>query len=396
MVQVILLTAFLLIAVVSLLTLAINGLLLLIRRKKETEKKPALRRAKRNMIVLITAVLLCAGLVLLSQLTASTPKIRDSGGQEIPGSIAELRQVELNGREEWISLRGQDKSKPVLLFLAGGPGGTQMAAVHHEQAALEQYFVVVNWDQAGSGKSYGAVPSADISLETYVEDGLALTRYLCDAFGQEKIYLVGESWGSALGIFLADRSPELYHAVIGTGQMVAFLDTETENYSRALSLAESRNNTETVKTLLENGPPPYEGNGAMKIMAYTGYLGSEMTANPDIHNAGYRTFRDIFSEEYGLLDKINFFYALYQTFGEFYPQLYTVDLRRDYAKLDVPVYFFLGRHDINAPTVFAEEYAALLQAPEKEIVWFEHSGHSPWINESERFTEELLRVTGAG
>lgn len=394
MVQILLLAALLLIAAVSLVALSVNGLLLLIKKIKKAEKKPAKRRLKKNMMVLLAAVLLCAGLVFVSQLTASTPKIVDDSGKEIPGSIAELRQVELNGRSEWISLRGQDQSKPLLLFLAGGPGGTQMAAVRHALGELEKHFVVVNWDQAGSGKSFGAIDTADIMLETYVDDGIALTRYLCAEFGQEKIVLLGESWGSALGILLVDKAPELYSTVIGTGQMIAFLDTETENYSRALSLAESRGDENTAATLRKNGPPPYETGTAMKIMAYTGYLGDEMAANPDIHNRGYSTLRDIFSEEYGLLDKINYLYGLYRTFGEFYPQLYTVDLRRDCLRLDVPVYFFLGRHDSNAPTGFVADYAAILQAPVKEIVWFEHSGHGPWINETKRFTAELLRATG--
>lgn len=83
------------------------------------------------------------------------------------------------------------------------------------------------------------------------------------------------------------------------------------------------------------------------------------------------------------------------TFQHVYPQLYEIDLRSDYPKLEVPVYFFLGRHDINAPTNLVEEYYELLEARYKEIVWFEHSGHSPWINESDQFISELLRVKQA-
>jgi len=73
-----------------------------------------------------------------------------------------------------------------------------------------------------------------------------------------------------------------------------------------------------------------------------------------------------------------------------YQQLYTIDLRKDYNKLEVPVYFFLGRHDVNAPTALAEEYAQVLETPDKKIVWFEHSGHSPWINERDKFVREVL------
>ena len=91
------------------------------------------------------------------------------------------------------------------------------------------------------------------------------------------------------------------------------------------------------------------------------------------------------------MDKINFFRGIINTYNNVYKQLYTINLRTDYAKLDVPVYFFLGRHDVNAPTVLAEEYVKVLDAPDKGIVWFEHSGHSPWINEPAKFVEEALK-----
>ena len=377
------------IAVISLLALFMGGIILLVKHIRKREKSSAIRRIKRNMLVLVSAMILCAGLVGISQLAASTPAI---SGEK---SIAELRQISLNGRKEWISIRGQDNNNPVLLFLAGGPGGSQMAAVRHDLAELEEYFVVVNWEQAGSGKSYGAIDIDDIAVETYIEDGYELTKYLCEAFGQEKIYLVGESWGSALGIFLIDKAPELYHAFIGTGQMVAFLETEMMDYELAMEIAHERSDTQTMKTLEANGYPPYYGSDVTwKSAAYLNYLSTTMTQNPAIQNSGYNTLRDLFSSEYGLLDKINYLRGIVNTFNGVYPQLYDVDLRTDYPTLDVPVSFFLGRHDVNAPTSFVEDYYAILSAPEKEIVWFEHSGHSPWINESGRFVAEVLRVTG--
>ena len=123
---------------------------------------------------------------------------------------------------------------------------------------------------------------------------------------------------------------------------------------------------------------------------YLNYLSNYMAGNPEIHNPGYNTLRDIGSSEYGLLDKINFFRGIVNTFNHVYQQLYDINMRTDYAKLDVPVYFFLGRHDINAPTVLVEEYVQALEAPDKRIVWFDHSGHSPWINERGKFVEEVL------
>ena len=356
-----------------------------------------LLRLKRWAACLAAAAALNAGLVALSHWRAHTPAITDAQGRRLPGSVAELTSLDLNGRRQWISLRGQDMDKPVLLFLAGGPGGTQLAAARHELAALEQHFVVVGWDQPGSGKSFGALRTEDLSVETYIEDGHALTGYLKERFDEEKIYLIGESWGSALGIFLAERYPGDYHALVGTGQMTDFALTERMDYQAAMAMAQAEGNDALIRKLEKNGEPPYYGKGmALKSAVYLNYLSERMVSDPRIKNPGYNTLRDIGSPEYGLLDKINFLRGLLKTYEHVYPLLCGIDLRQDYAKIDVPVRFFLGRHDLNAPPILAEEYVRVLDAPEKNIVWFEHSGHSPWINESEKFAEEVLRCFTAG
>ncbi|HHV72640.1 MAG TPA: alpha/beta hydrolase [Clostridia bacterium] len=379
-----------------LLVIAFVGILLLsayyviARIRKKTNPKQ-LMRLKKTAIFFVIVTMLNAGLITVSQLTVSTPPIVDENGSTPKDSIAELRELELNGRKQWISIRGWNKNAPILLFLAGGPGGTQMAAVRHELAELEKHFVVVNWDQPGSGKSYYAEKTKNITAQTYIQDGHALTEYLKERFSQEKIYLVGESWGSALGIFLVDKYPDSYHALIGTGQMVDFAETERMDYAKAMEIAQSKGDAVFIEKLSANGKPPYYGKDVTwKSALYLNYLNDYMAGNPEIHNPDYETIRDIASSEYGLLDKINFLRGIVNTFNHVYQQLYTIDLRKDYTKLDVPVYFFLGRHDVNAPTVLAEEYMQALDAPYKGIIWFEHSGHSPWINEREKFVREVL------
>lgn len=370
------------------LFLSAHRVFALIRKKA---KPVQLIRMKKTAIFFAVAMILNVGLIALSQMTASTPRIVDENGNIPANSISELTALELNGRKQWISLRGWDTGKPVLLFLAGGPGGTQMAAVRHELAELEKHFVVVSWDQPGSGKSYYAEKTENITIDTYILDGHALTEYLKERFAQEKIYLIGESWGSALGIFLADKYPQSYHAIIGTGQMIDFAETERMDYAKAMEIAENNGDTALIEQLAANGEPPYYGKDVTwKSAVYLNYLSAYMAGNPEIQNPGYSTFRDIGSSEYGLLDKINYARGVINTFGHVYQQLYDINMRTDYSKLDVPVYFFLGRCDINAPTVLVEEYERVLDAPIKGIVWFEHSGHSPWINEPANFVKEVL------
>lgn len=385
---------FFILIVVTVITLAFGLFQLLFRiiaqiRNKANPKQ--LTRLKRTALFFAVVMAINFGLIAISQFTASTPRIIDESGNTPANSIAELTELELNGRKQWISMRGWDKNAPVLLFLAGGPGGTQMAAVRHELAELEKHFVVVNWDQPGSGKSYYAEKIQNITIDTYIQDGYALTEYLKGRFSQEKIYLIGESWGSALGIFLVDKYPQSYHALIGTGQMIDFAETERMDYAKAMEIAENNGDTALVKKLKANGEPPYYGKHVTwKSAVYLNYLSSYMARNPDIQNPGYNTLRDIGSSEYGLLDKINFFRGVINTFNDVYQQLYDIDLRADYTKLDVPVYFFLGRHDVNAPVGLVEEYERVLNAPDKGIIWFEHSGHSPWINERDKFIEEVM------
>lgn len=392
MIQLVVLIALLIIVFAFVVAEGILCVRWLIKKRTMMETSKLGKALKRNAIILAAAIAATGGFIFFSQATASTPTIKDANGNPLQGSISELVQVDLNGRREWISVRGESVDKPVLLFLAGGPGGTQMAAVRHDLAELEKHFVVVVWDQPGSGKSYSA-GGRDLTVETYIEDGLALTEYLCGRFDQERIILVGESWGSALGIFLAQRSPERYHAVVGTGQMVDFLETEQMDYDKAMEIAQARGDAAKIEKLKENGPPPYYGSDVTwKSAEYLNYLSAYMSSNPEIQNGGFNTFRDIFSPEYGVIDKINFLRGIVTTFNHVYPQLYEIDLREDYNKIEVPIYFFLGRHDINAPVSLVEDYMSILEAPHKEIVWFEHSGHSPWINESKKFAEELISL----
>ncbi|HEX2998429.1 MAG TPA: alpha/beta fold hydrolase, partial [Anaerolineales bacterium] len=158
--------------------------------------------------------------VAASQFFAATPPIIDSNGQPIPGSIAALEKVKLNGTEQWITIRGHDMTKPVLLNLGmGGPGGGGFATRSFFEP-LEKDFVVVAWDEPGTGKSYNAVPISALDRQRFVEDAHALTLYLRERFHQEKIYVYGVSWTSILGVWLVQEYPDLFYAYIGNGQMV--------------------------------------------------------------------------------------------------------------------------------------------------------------------------------
>ena len=203
--------------------------------------------------------------------------------------------------------------------------------------------------------------------ERYIKDGHELVLYLRERFGEDKVYVLGESWGSALGIMLVQRYPDLFHAFIGTAQMVDFLETDLIAYDFAIDWARNRVTAARSSSLQEQGPPPYYGDGvAWKQVELLKDTYAYMNQNPAI-NTNFNTPRDLASPEYGLLDKVNWARGPLDTLGVVYPQLWDVDFREQAPNLEVPVYFLTGRHDVNAPPALIEEYYELLDAPHKEI-----------------------------
>lgn len=339
--------------------------------------------SSRSFKVFIITFITILILIVFSQFNVKTPDI------EGELAISELIKVELNGVEQWISIRGKNKNNPVILFLAGGPGGSQLGAVRRNLAALEEDFTIINWEQPGSGKSYNSVDTEKLDVDRYIEDGLAITAHIKEKFNQEKIYIMGESWGSALGIFLINERPEDYYSFIGAGQMVDFEETEKICYETALEIAKYNDDQEQIDKLKKIGTPPYYGkNMALTTATYLQYLSKEMVNNPEINNPGYNTLEDLSSPEYGIIDQLNFFRGMLRSFSKVYPELYPVDLRSDFTDLEVPIYIIHGKYDLNAPVHLVEDYYKKLDAPEKKMIIFEHSGHSPWINENELFCQK--------
>ena len=325
--------------------------------------------------------------IIASQFFAATPPIRDANGQPIPGSIAILEKVNLNGSEQWITIRGQDASKPILLNLGmGGPGGGGFATRSLFEP-LEKDFVVVSWDEPGTGKSYSAVPISTLTPQRFVEDAHALTLYLRERFHQDKIYVYGVSWTSILGVWLVQQYPELFYAYIGNGQMVNTTENDVMGYELALDYLTKRGDTKTLETLHRNGPPPYSGEHVVgRYVAYLDIL-NEIMGTPR-----YTLIVPIvpfIAPEYGYVDKINHTRGLIESFGVVYPQLKNLDFVTQAAKLNVPVYIFAGRDDVNAMSSLVERYFNVLEAPHKELIWLD-GGHGLGSENIDQFVDVVV------
>jgi len=331
--------------------------------------------------------------VAVSQAFAATPPITDGNGTALPGSIATLEKVNLNGSEQWITIRGHDVNNPILLNLGmGGPGGGGFATRTLFEP-LEEHFVVVSWDEPGTGKSYNALPISSLTPQRFVEDAHALTLYLRERFHQDKIYVYGVSWTSILGIWLVQQYPDLYYAYIGNGQMVNTTENDVMGYELALDYLTEKGDTEQLEILRRNGPPPYRGEGLLD--QYVAYLD---VLNEYMGSPRYTVIVPIVpfvAPEYGLIDKVNHTLGLVESFTVVYPQLEDLDFMTQAAKLDVPVYIFAGREDVNAMSSLVERYYNILEAPHKELIWLD-GGHGLDGNNLNQFVDVMLNTVLAG
>jgi pimeloyl-ACP methyl ester carboxylesterase len=323
---------------------------------------------------------------------ASTPAILGPDGEPLPGSIAEMTNVEIGGHDQAMLIRGHSEDNPVLLYLAGGPGGTDIGAHRIFWEDLERDFVVVTWDQRGAGKSYPALdPTSTLTLEQAMSDTIDVTNYLRERFDEDKVYLVGNSWGATLGVLAAQQRPELFHAYIGAGQMVSQTETDKMFYEDTLEWAEQTGNKGVADTLRKNGPPPYDD-----ILNYIPTFAYERDWNDyervPRYDAKGEMPSNLFVREYTLLEKIHAFAATMDTFSVLYPYLRDVDFREDAASLDVPVYMLLGQHEARGRAVLADEWFDMLDAPSKKRIVFELSGHRPHFEEPERFAEVMADI----
>ena len=299
-------------------------------------------------------------------------------------SIASLEKIRIGGVDQWLLIRGLDRSNPVLLFLHGGPGMPAMFLAHAWQRELERSFVVVHWDRRGAGKSYSAGSDAGaLNVRQVLDDTFEVSRLLRQRFGQDRIYLAAHSWGTYLGLLAIREHPEYYSAYVGMGQVAGPLARVREiQRDFVLRCATRANDIETIEMMRRRGPIDedmlFQCHG--ELWKSTSYMPILLTGL----RAPEYTFRDALHVKSGA-NRVN------------REMKYNVDARPligEVKAVDVPVFFFLGRHDYNTPSSVASEYLSRLRAPLKSLTWFEQSGHFPFFEEPARFNQEMIRANG--
>jgi proline iminopeptidase len=343
------------------------------------------RRWPGRIVLTLTTVVVVALLAALLR-PASTEQIATKG------SIAELVDVRIGGHAQSILLRGTSTEAPVLLFLEGGPGGTGIGRIRNAGEGLEKDFVVAVWDQRGTGKSYDELePASTLTVDQMVDDTLAVTDYLRERFDQPKIYLVGSSWGTTIGVMAAQRAPDKFHAYVGTGQMVDQFETDKLMYAESLVDAEARGDDHDAARLRELGPPPYDDTLSYPLAISSNPKWMDFDHGKD-YNTGSEYPASLFVKEYTFIEQLRGMGAIAETFAVLYPQLRDTDFRTQVPRLEVPVFIVQGSHEATGRSTLAREWFGQLSAPSKEYVVFDHSGHTPPYDEPGRFAAYLRDV----
>jgi pimeloyl-ACP methyl ester carboxylesterase len=347
------------------------------------------------MLYLIPAVILAILGILALILVVLSPggpaPLTDENGKVVEGSISEKITVNINGVQQGMIIQSNNAANPVLLFLHGGM--PEFFLTTDYPTGLEDIFTVVWWEQRGSGISYSPdFPQEQITLDLLVSDTLAVTNYLRERFDQEKIYLMGHSGGSFIGVYAAAREPELYHAYIGTAQMSNQLESERLAYEYMLEQFRNNGNKKMVK-LLEAAPVTLTSGTPMDYLKLR---------DPGMHALGIGTMHDmkyfipgiflrsLANPNYTLKEKLTTWRGKFSTgVSQLWPENISTDLAVQVPEFVIPVYFLEGKYDFTVSTSEARQYFDQLTAPVKGFYLFEYSAHSPLFEEPEKACQIL-------
>ena len=254
---------------------------------------------------------------------------------------------------------------------------------------LEEYFTVVTWDQRGSGTSYPELdPTDTITLDGAVDDTIVVTEYLRDRFETDQVYLLGQSWGTTLGVLAVQERPELYRAFIGTGQMVSQLATDRLFYEDTLAWAERTGRDGLADDLRNIGPPPYD-----RMLDYETALSFEQEVYPYDHSGNSegdgQMSENLLVSEYTLLDQLHVLPAFMDTFAALYPQLQDIDFRETATEFDVPMFFVEGANEADGRAEVFDEWYPMIEAPIVDRITLDTSGHRPLWEQPDEFVDYM-------
>lgn len=295
-------------------------------------------------------------------------------------AIDEKGFVSIGGIEQWVTIKGDRCANPIILFLHGGPGNPLSAYSDAVYGAWAKDFTLVQWDQRGSGMTYGRSPpkpDETLTIKQMSDDGAELAAYLAKRFNKDKVILWGSSWGSILGVHMVKAHPELFYAYLGTSQGVSYRENEKESYIRLLGLARAANDSASLAVLDGVGAPPWTDPRSFgKVRRVVRQYESKVTTPPPEHwwkaGAEYITPKALSDYEAG--EEFSFLaFVGFKGDGMFSK----VDLPGLGTELAIPMFFVHGAEDLLFTPEVTRRYYENLKAPQKAFILVENTGHDP-------------------
>ena len=318
-----------------------------------------------------------------------TPPFRGPGGEVLSGSIAEIAYHRLGGLDQWVMIRGEHVANPPLIMLHGGPGLSETGLFRYFNAPLEKSFTVVYWDERGAGKSFDPdIPRSSLTVEQCISDLNQLVDAVCAKLGKTKVAIFGHSWGSVLGVIYAARFPDKVAAYVGSGQIGDWAAGEVASYAWALAEAERRGKQRAVKKLRTIGPPPHTVEALWTQRTWLARLEGGISPRA-IWKMGRAVLSD---QESSIFELRRTMRAFRFTLCTMWTEVSHLNLIELVPALGLPVFFFLGRQDHWVPPDVSVAYIDALKAPAKKLVWFEGSGHEPFVDEPAKFNTAMAEL----
>jgi pimeloyl-ACP methyl ester carboxylesterase len=315
-----------------------------------------------------------------------------------PAGIASLERVPVGGIDQWIEVRSEDLDNPILLWVHGGPGIAFIPLAGAFQGPLEKHFTVVQWDQRGAGKTYASngqgLQRRTMNVQRMEQDTLEVVNYLRRRFKREKIFVLGHSWGSVMGLWLAHEHPDLIYAYVGVGQLLNTKQNQAVMYQDALQEARSRHNEQAVKDLESLWPYPPSGDSFRQDSTVNTWAAELL--GPPANGAAFTDVRRLLSDvvsapEYSLADDYAFVRGIQFSLDVFLPQLTNLDLNKLGLEFRAPILFLEGRQDPFCRPSLIWKYSQAIKAPRKEFIWFDNAGHFPFFEEKQKFADQLFQ-----
>jgi pimeloyl-ACP methyl ester carboxylesterase len=331
----------------------------------------------------LTALLVCLPAYVYAQ-TAAAPHAPDKPAviscTPIARNIDEANFIPIGGIEQWVTIKGDNCANPVILFIHGGPGDPLSPYSDSMYGAWAKDFTLVQWDQRGSGMTFGRnppAPGSTLTIDRMTEDGVQVASYLTRHLGQRKIILLGSSWGSILAVHMVKARPDLFYAYVGASQMVSYRENQNASYTKVLALARAASDQKTIAAVEALGPPPWTNPRNFGILrrAIRKYEAKTSIPAPQswwVPAAIYATPAEQANYDGG--EDFSYLQFVGQKGDGMFSQ---VDLPKLGTTFDVPVFFIQGSEDILTAPEVTKRYFESISAPQKELILVPQTGHDP-------------------